>query len=246
MFLCSPPQNPVDRRAFTLVELLVVILIISVLAALLLPAIRSARESARLSQCGNNMRQLGLALEQYHLRLKAFPVDGKNGYGVLTFLLPFLEEENLFDQLRPRRSPAATGATPYKEAGGTRLEMFLCPSASSEPRIKATGLARSNYLGSVELFTERKAWVDIKDGDSNTISFGESLLERAWITPGLGDYTRPNDGGTYACEHELGANFVFLDGSVHFIDEAIDPTVFRALITIAGGEVIDDFDLEGE
>ena len=112
-------------------------------------------------------------------------------------------------------------------------------------RDDATGLARSNYLGSIELFTERKSLVDIKDGDSNTISFGETLLEKAWITPSFCDYTRPNDGGAYASEHELGANFVFLDGSVHFIDETIDPTVFRALITINGGEVIDDFDLKG-
>ena len=52
--------------------------------------------------------------------------------------------------------------------------------------------------------------------------------------------------GSYASDHELGANFVFCDGSVHFIDEAIDPTVFRALITINGGEVIDDFDLKGK
>lgn len=88
--------------------------------------------------------------------------------------------------------------------------------------------------------------MDIKDGDSNTLAFGETLLERAWITPGVGDYQRPNDSGAYASDHDLGANFVLCDGSVHFIDEAIDPPVFRALVTIAGGEVIDDFDVKGK
>ncbi len=102
-----------ERKAFTLVELLVVIAIIGVLVALLLPAIQTAREAARRASCSNNLRQVGLALQNYHDTFKTFPPSGFYGrpsttganpqlnyhHTWVTAILPFLEQKPLYDAI---------------------------------------------------------------------------------------------------------------------------------------------------
>ena len=149
------------RRGFTLVELLVVIAIIGILIALLLPAVQAAREAARRSQCTNNLKQLGLALHNYHDTFQQFPPAGfdygwaNNGGGEhanklyknhsgLTHLLPFLEQQAIYDQFdftqascaymksseRPMAGdPIASGNAAL---AGTRIAAFFCPSDSGE------------------------------------------------------------------------------------------------------------------
>lgn len=93
------------RRGFTLVELLVVIAIIGILIALLLPAVQAAREAARRSQCSNNLKQLGLALHNYHDTYKSFPQGARTGgwnggWGTSFYvrLLPYVEQTALYDR----------------------------------------------------------------------------------------------------------------------------------------------------
>ncbi|MGQ9503861.1 MAG: DUF1559 domain-containing protein [Thermogutta sp.] len=91
------------RQAFTLVELLVVIAIIGILIALLLPAVQAAREAARRSQCTNNLKQLGLAIHNFHDVNSVFPIgqpdDDNNNYAWGAYILPYIEQKSMYDTL---------------------------------------------------------------------------------------------------------------------------------------------------
>lgn len=126
-------RGALRRRAFTLVELLVVIAIIGILVALLLPAIQAAREAARRSQCINNLKQFGLALQNYHSANKSFPVGGDMITATDVFtnanaaLLPYFEEaalHSLYDAKKPWES---------QQAGVARapISVFKCPSSGA-------------------------------------------------------------------------------------------------------------------
>src|SRR4051812_34956396 len=89
----------VRRRGFTLIELLVVIAIIAVLIALLLPAVQQAREAARRTQCKNNLKQIGLALHNYHDTYDQFPLGVLNKLNWRVSVLPMLDQAPAYNQL---------------------------------------------------------------------------------------------------------------------------------------------------
>jgi prepilin-type N-terminal cleavage/methylation domain-containing protein/prepilin-type processing-associated H-X9-DG protein len=115
------------RRGFTLIELLVVIAIIAVLIALLLPAVQAAREAARRAQCVNNLKQLGLAMHNFHQVQGTFPWGGKNSPSqTWTFLImPYVEQTTMFNALN--QSNAATDFT-NSTVVQSKLSLFNCPS----------------------------------------------------------------------------------------------------------------------
>ena len=159
-----------EARGFTLVELLVVIAIIGTLVGLLLPAVQVAREAARQSLCQNNLKQIGVALHNYHDAKKAFP-KGVTGSDITvtsprirlpwTFqILPFLEENAVYLSKNAGAlicySPNA-GAGNWTSAGARPINGYQCPSDPTPPT--TPGLngnhSRGNYLGFV---TPYAAW----------------------------------------------------------------------------------------
>ncbi|NLX96089.1 MAG: DUF1559 domain-containing protein [Rhodopirellula sp.] len=130
-------RNPNRVRAFTLVELLVVIAIIGILIALLLPAVQAAREAARRSQCSNNMKQLGLALHNYHDTMRAFPIGSQlnnsqsRACNWRVGILPYIEQGSVYDLISFTSGNfwAHSGMVGNPVLYTARIDGFVCPSS---------------------------------------------------------------------------------------------------------------------
>ncbi len=302
--------------AFTLVELLVVIAIIGILVALLLPAIQAAREAARRTECNNNLKQLGLGLQNYHDTYKRFPIGSSNQYGsniwsagrqrkgsVLVKLLPFIEEKGLYDPLlqdgdvnaqiyalnpRPQIDAYRCPSDPYENTGAppTNYAKSMGSQAMSGRGCTQynghlngpTGHGSTNSGNNISGIFSRYSWsaklADVTDGTSTTIIMGEILPKcgdhhrGGWFNPNaLWTSTRgpinfptcpgepPGFGGANGCnadgnwqtsqgfksKHPGGAQFVFCDGSVHFLNESIDYTTYQRLGCRRDGESVGPF-----
>ena len=162
-----PAPRPLRSRGFTLIELLVVIAIIAVLIALLLPAVQQAREAARRSQCKNNLKQLGLAMHNYHDVYNVFPVGQYNCcWGTwMVGILPYIEQAPLFQLYQNSGGNDATGPR-YSSAPNTtqvttrRLAVLTCPSDKD-----------SRPFGNLKPYGFR----DATDGTSTTLLMAEVL-----------------------------------------------------------------------
>ncbi len=126
------------RRGFTLVELLVVIAIIGILVALLLPAVQAAREAARRMQCSNNLKQMGLGVQNFHDTYKFLPpativdpADNSDSYATwLIHILPYMEQQQLYDVFDLSRE-INNGAQPSAPGRFTPVDVYFCPSRRS-------------------------------------------------------------------------------------------------------------------
>ena len=253
------------RNGFTLVELLVVIAIIGVLVAMLLPAVQFAREAARQTSCRNNQHQIGLALQSYHNMHGSLPIGCLQWRGWAhpathkqlawsAFLLPHLQEQSLYDSIDFH---LAFDHPDNAEAAATQVQAYRCPTAipPSGPRgeISYGGLFGERLIDTrpddgVFLHDRHIAFRDCTDGLSQTIATGEDVLgpDSEWINGGnvFVQAHAINDDSVWIGDNEIrslhpaGAMVLFLDGSVHLLNESLDKIVLGQLITRAGHEVI--------
>lgn len=192
-------SNQLPKRGFTLIELLVVIAIIAVLIALLLPAVQQAREAARRSQCKNNLKQVGLAMQTYHDSAKTFPVGQFNccwGTWVVE-ILPYIDQSPLFKKWIPlNMNDIPVGGYRYSSANNipvtrTRLAALTCPSDTPNAPIApitshnyAVNFGNTHYgqatyngvaFGGAPFINGARATTmsDVKDGTANTMLVGE-------------------------------------------------------------------------
>jgi prepilin-type N-terminal cleavage/methylation domain-containing protein/prepilin-type processing-associated H-X9-DG protein len=186
-------------RGFTLIELLVVIAIIGILVALLLPAVQAAREAARRMQCSNNLKQLGVAMHNYHDTFKVLPPgfmvlnekkEINGGWAWPVFLMPFIEQSPLQDKL------SATKYTLNEVSSDPLLQPMLqvplhvlkCPSSTVPPLreyLGGTGImvSTANYT-CCRGFFRYSGQVHLTK-PNNGVFYGESATRFANITDGL-------------------------------------------------------------
>jgi prepilin-type N-terminal cleavage/methylation domain-containing protein/prepilin-type processing-associated H-X9-DG protein len=214
-------------RGFTLVELLVVIAIIGVLVALLLPAVQSARESARRMKCQANMRQFGLAAHNFHDVNQQFPnayhlllthPNGDWGWGVR--LLHYIEQSGLYTALSP--GDFMGNIPPANQITQTKLPLFLCPSDPTK-ELNTTGknYAKSNYAISALIAPAHNQstgnWPKVRiamitDGTSNTFLVGERDMKNGLAAVYIGRIASVTDAMSYG-RADLPLNTKYAGGS---------------------------------
>ncbi len=259
------PRRGRPNLGFTLVELLVSISIIGLLSGMLLPAVQMIRESARLSSCANNLKNLGLGLLSYESAHRSFPHGSNFGteFSWGAKILPWLEQKTLHDQIDWSQSWDAVGIN--QAISRQKLPVFRCPTSLKSfdgctDYCGISGSWRTSFpMNSADLngmlypaafATSRPIEIGtVYDGTSQTIivSEGVTVLEinHGFWACGLNCFTHDEAGvnGTdrpedeIVSDHAAGANAVFCDGSVHFINQTLLPEIVAALCTRNGYEL---------
>jgi prepilin-type processing-associated H-X9-DG protein len=221
---------------------------VPILIALLLPAVQASREAARRMSCTNNLRQLSLAMHNYHDTYGSLPpaytvdANGNRLHSWRTLLLPFLEEGGLYQQINldePWDSPA------NRIFADQVMNVYQCPSASNMTP------GATNYMvvvGENTCFPGDAgiSMASITDGTSNTLMIvevenpsGASWMEPVDLEFSSLSMTFTPDG--ISSNHPRGVNAAFVDGSVHFLKDDISPQTLGNLILRNDGNMVSDF-----
>lgn len=219
-----------------------------ILVALLLPAVQSAREAARRMECSNNLKQIAIAMHNYHDTYKVLPAqavldeNGQPMHSWRTALLPYIEQQALYQQYdfnKPWNSPE------NRALADVRIPTYACPSDPDS----ATSSQTSYFVvyGDETMFAPNRwiSFMDVPDGLSNTIMIVESdSLSVPWSEPTdipfdqMQFFLNPPPGEVgISSNHPGGANVALGDGSVRFISaEGVSEQTIRYAIMRADGQ----------
>jgi len=199
----KPSPRPARRRAFTLIELLVVIAIIAILIGLLLPAVQKIREAANRMSCSNKLKQLGLALHNYHDTNGTLPPGGQGavypipnpagntttiaGTSWCVFVLPYIEQDNLFKQYR---WDLAYNSVENGLVGANVVPGLYCPSGPSpkkylDPNTNVTTNPPSHYIGVMGPGGAADNFTIAYGGATFTYRLGSANSNGAWSGHGM-------------------------------------------------------------
>ena len=243
------PGRLVTRSGAGMTEILLTLaalaIIVGILFAFFLPAERRARPAARRAQCKNNLKQIGIALHNYHETHGVFPpactvdANGTPLHSWRTVILPFLDQKELYERIdltKPWNDPANA------EAFATRVDVFSCPSANLD-----SGFTTYQALVGAEYAFQpgrQNRIREILDGTSNTVLVIDASPSIAvhWMEPAdPGVHLFLNCGDESEFQHTGGLHALLGDGAVRFIPHTVPRETREALSTIDGGEIIDPY-----
>jgi prepilin-type processing-associated H-X9-DG protein len=225
----------------------VVVVGVGLLAALLIPAVGAARSAAKRAVCSNNLKQIGLAMHNYHDVYKCFPPayvadkKGKPMHSWRTLLLPYMDMDALYRQYNldePWNGPSNRMITDMP------IQTYRCPE-SANVKLEETSYVMVCGPGAFGNKTKATALSDIRGGASHTIMIVEIAnsgikwaeprdLDAAVLEAGIND---PAGEGVQT-NHLQGINVLFADGSVRFLSGSADPEILKKMISIAGDETV--------
>lgn len=248
--ISSSSQPAPKKKNTALIVILAILggggtLFIIILLALLLPAIQQAREAARRSQSKNNLKQIGLALHNYHEVHRVFPpggtakTDGTPYHSWQTYILPFMDQASHYNRINFDQPWSAPENRPHFQK---EIKAYLNPNI--DEKVSPAGLGLSHYVGNAELLKTNGDFSirDITDGSSNTImaiETGENF--KPWGDPTNIDKPVNILGPGRITSFSQGSHVLMGDGSVRFVSENTDPAVLEALGTPGGGEIVGEF-----
>ena len=242
--------------------------VVPILVALLLPAVQQAREAARRTQSQNNLKQLGLAMHNYHEVHRHFPrgtvenpeLEPEQRLSWVTMLLPYIEQAAIYNKIDQK---SAWNSTTNKPLSEFNILAFQNPSHSHSGDnpgamdyvaiggigADAASLPKSDKRAGIFGYDRETSFRDITDGTSNTLAITDSSSPNTSYLQGgklsiksfsQQPYVNGPDG--IGSPHTGGFQVLLADGSVRFVSENIDPKVLEALATMHGGEVIGPLD----